>query len=112
MQNIENRCLKQFQVETKGRELLGDLIEHSRKVLNGSYKTGYEDADWIRRAPHRVQDEDFVNTVTELLVTQKAEFLSTWMTASFTRLTLLYGVSEESFKLSEGITSDDSKTAC
>jgi hypothetical protein len=34
------------------------------------------------------------------------------MTASFTRLTLFYGVIAESFKPSEYITSDQSKTAC
>jgi hypothetical protein len=34
------------------------------------------------------------------------------MTASFTRLPLFYGFIAESFKLSEGITLDDSKTAC
>jgi hypothetical protein len=34
------------------------------------------------------------------------------MTASFIRLKLLHGVIAESYKLSEGIVSDDSKTAC
>jgi hypothetical protein len=49
-------------ISGKLKENLGNLHVCGRKLLNGRYRSGREDMDWIKVANDRVSSKDFENT--------------------------------------------------
>jgi hypothetical protein len=70
-----------------------DLDVGGKKILEGPREIGWEGVDWIHLAQDRDQWQVTVNTVMKLRVPLKARnFLTSWVTISFSRRTVLHGV--------------------
>ena len=77
----------------RGREHSEDLGVDGRVILKCIFKKWYEGMDWIDMTDDKERWRDLMSAVMNFWVAYDARnFLSSWGTVSFTRMTLFHGV--------------------